>query len=100
MVEDKLIDNDDELIVKIDNISQNTYDIENLSTYLPKQFEFVKEVSQVDSKNSVCIQLADILVNKFSKKASSCEPNSIEMKLLNPKIYCFLKDTAKEYFVK
>ena len=100
MLEDELLNSDDELIIKIDNISQNVADIENLKTYLPRQFDFVKEVCQVDSRDNVFIQLADVIVNRFSKKPSSCETNSTEMKLLNPKIYCFLNETADEYFVE
>lgn len=98
MLDDKLIDHDDELIIKIDNINLNKAEISNLDQYLPSNYPFVKQVIQEDSKNNICIQLADLIVNRFSKK-SFCKPNSTPIKLLNPKIYCFLKETMEDYIL-
>ena len=93
---DDLITYNDELSIKIDNINIKTDELDNLKYYLPATYSFVKSVSQEDSKNSICIQLADIIVNSFSKK-TICKSTSTQIKLLNPKIYCFLPETVDDY---
>ena len=96
MIEDGLLTNNDELFIKIDNIDLKKTEIYNLNNYLPSTFDIVKRVSQEDSKNNICIQMADLIVNRFSKK-SFCKPNAMPIKLLNPKIYCFLSETIDDY---
>lgn len=96
MLEDGLLTEKDELSIKIDNINLKESEISNLNDYLPLKFDMVKKVSQVDSKNNICIQMADLIVNRFSKK-SICRPNNMPIKLLNPKIYCFLSETIDDY---
>lgn len=96
MLEDGLLTNADELYIKIDNINLKETEIHNLNNHLPSTFDIVKSVSQEDSKNNICIQMADLIVNRFSKK-SFCKPNTMPIKLLNPKIYCFLSETIDDY---
>ena len=96
MIDDKLITYNDELIIKIDNINLNENELNNLNDYLPSKYSFVKKVTQEDSKDNICIQLSDLIVNRFSKK-SFCKPSSTAIKLLNPKIYCFLSETFDDY---
>ena len=96
MLDDNLLTDEDELYIKIDNINLKETEIDNLSNYLPSMFDIVKNVSQEDSKNNIFIQMADLIVNRFSKK-SFCKPNTMPIKLLNPKIYCFLSETIDDY---
>lgn len=96
MISDKLLHEKDELYIKIDNINLNKEEQKNLQTYLPTLFSFVKEVKEEDSRNNICLQISDLIVNRFSKK-TKCKLNSIDIKLLNPKIYCFLSDTFDDY---
>lgn len=96
MLDDGLLTGKDELYIKIDNINLKDAEIHNLNNYLPSTFDIVKSVNQEDSKNNICIQLADLIVNRFSKK-SFCKPNTMPIKLLNPKIYCFLSETIDDY---
>lgn len=96
MIDDDLITKHDDLYIKIDNINLPNDEIENLEMWLPNNLNIVKKVEQADSKNIICLQLADIIVNKFSKK-SICRRNSLEIKMLNPKIYCFLNSTINDY---
>lgn len=96
MIDDKLITYNDELIIKIDNINLNENELNNLNDYLPSKYSFVKKVTQEDSKDNICIQLSDLIVNRFSKK-NFCKPSSTAIKLLNPKIYCFLSETFDDY---
>lgn len=96
IINDGLINNTDELYIKIDNINLNKAEQHNLHTYLPNLFSFVKEVIEEDSKKNICLQISDLIVNRFSKK-TKCKPSSIEMKMLNPKIYCFLRETIDDY---
>ena len=96
LLHDNLITYDDELFIKIDNINIKEAELDNLKNYLPSTFSFVKSVVQEDSKNSICIQLADLIVNRFSKKYY-CKPDTTPIKLLNPKIYCFLPETVDDY---
>ncbi|MBE6152394.1 MAG: DUF3800 domain-containing protein [Firmicutes bacterium] len=96
MLNDGLIKQKDKLYIKIDKINLNKLEQHNLHTYLPNQFDFVKEVVEEDSRNSICLQIADLIVNRFSKK-TRCKLSSIEVKMLNPKIYCFLSETIDDY---
>ena len=99
MIEDNLISKEDELYIKIDNINLNEYENKNIETWLPNNVEVVKEVVQDDSKNIISLQLADIIVNNFSKK-DICKKNSVRVKMLNPKIYCFLNQTINDYIIE
>lgn len=96
MIEDNLISYTDELIIKIDNIDLNESEVKNLDSYLPSKFGFIKKVKQEDSKNNICIQFADLIVNRFSKK-NFCKKNTVPISLLNPTIYCFLSETKNDY---
>lgn len=96
MINDGLLTDKDELYIKIDNINLKETEIHNLNNYLPSLFNIVKSVNQEDSKNNICIQMADLIVNRFSKK-NFCKPNKMPIKLLNPKIYCFLSETIDDY---
>lgn len=98
MIKDGLVNNDDELYIKIDNINLNRDETDNLTNWLPKNMSIVKEVKQGDSRDYIALQLADIIVNNFSKK-TTCKLNSVRVKMLSPKIYCFLNKTVKEYFI-
>lgn len=68
MIKDGLVNNDDELYIKIDNINLNRDETDNLTNWLPKNMSIVKEVKQGDSRDYIALQLADIIVNNFSKK--------------------------------
>lgn len=96
MLDDELITNNDELYIKIDNINLKETEINNLNNYLLSMFNIVKSVNQEDSKSNIRIQMADLIVNRFSKK-SFCKQNTIPIKLLNSKIYCFLSKTIDDY---
>ena len=98
MIKNGLVNNDDELYIKIDNINLNRDETDNLTNWLPKNMSIVKEVKQGDSRDYIALQLADIIVNNFSKK-TTCKLNSVRVKMLSPKIYCFLNKTVKEYFI-
>lgn len=99
MIQDNLLTEKDELNIKIDDINLNDKELINLKKYLPSIYPFVKSVSQENSKYNICLQLSDVIVNKFSKN-SICKTSSIEIKLLNPKIYCFLSETLEDYIVE
>ena len=99
MIEDNLISNKDELYIKIDNINLSEDENKNLEEWLPNNLDIVKEVVQDDSKRIISLQLADIIVNSFSKNAI-CKKSSPKVKMLNPKIYCFLDKTVKEYITE
>lgn len=99
MIEDNLISNKDELYIKIDNINLSEEENKNLEEWLPKNLDIVKEVVQDDSKRIISLQLADIIVNSFSKNAI-CKKSSTKVKMLNPQIYCFLDKTVKEYITE
>lgn len=94
-----LITINDRLYIKIDNINLNEKEKENLKNYLPHQFDFVYEITEADSKDVICLQLADIIVNQFSKN-QKCKRSSEKLKLLNPEIFCFLEDTYEEYIME
>lgn len=96
LINDQILNIDDELYIKIDNINLNTKEKENLSTWIPQNIKVVKQVIEDDSKNVICLQFADVIVNGFSKKGK-CKKSSDKVKMLNPIIYCFLDKTADEY---
>ncbi len=88
----------DQIEIKIDNINIKKEEIRNWN-WLPANFKFVKEIVEADSKNVICIQLADYIVNSFSKN-DVFDVKSIRNQLLNPIILTFLKNTEEEYLIK
>lgn len=96
LLEDNYIENNDELSIIIDNINLSSKETKNLSEYLPKTIKCVKKVEQRDSRECICLQLADVIVNRFSKKKNISRQDK-EMVLLHPQIYTFLEETINEY---
>ena len=96
MLANNMLKETDELYIKIDNINLSDYSKKNLDYYLPNKYSFVKNIKQVDSKENICVQFADLIVNRFSKK-TKCKKTCNDIKLLNPKIYCFLDETTNDY---
>ncbi len=96
MLDNNLISKKDELHIIIDNINLNKDEKKNLASYLPRIYKFVTKVEESDSKVKVSLQLADVIVNRFSKK-TKCKLSSTDMLLLNPTIYCFLSSTEHDY---
>lgn len=96
LLEDNYIKKNDELYIRIDNINLSSKETKNLSEYLPKMIKCVKKVEQGDSKKYICLQFADVIVNRFSKKRNISRQDK-EMVLLHPQIYTFLEETIDEY---
>ena len=88
----------DEIFITIDDINLNHEEKENLYNYLPSTLPCIKNVISEDSRKIICLQFADVIANHFSKKRK-CNINDPKIKLLNPKIFCFLEETEKEYFI-
>ena len=98
----KLDDNDiinldvDELYIRIDNINLSDSDKINFYNWLPKNLICIKEIKEGDSKDFIALQLADVVVNSFSKN-KVYDKGTIKNKLLNPIILFFLEETEKHY---
>ena len=88
----------DEIFITIDDINLNSKEKANLYNHLPEKLPFIKEVKSEDSKKIICLQFADVIANHFSRN-KKCNINDHNIKLLNPKIFCFLEETEKEYFI-
>lgn len=87
---------DDKIIVKFDNINLSNHEKHNFKNWLPSQLKCVISVEEIDSKNSMGIQMADYIVNSFSKN-KFCSVNELGIKLLQPQIIFFLKTTENDY---
>lgn len=99
LLANSLITFSDNLYIKIDNINLNEKEKENLNNYLPNKFNFVCDITEADSKDVICLQLADIIVNHFSKNRK-CKLSSEEIKLLKPSIFYFLPETYNDYIIE
>lgn len=97
--DEKIIDMaKDKINIRIDNINLSETDKENFYSWLPNQLDCIEEIKEGDSRDYIALQLADIVVNSFSKNTGYSK-NSIKNKLLNPVILFFLKDTEQIYII-
>ena len=96
MIVDGYLSENDSIEIKIDNINLSTEDRRNLNNYLPNKYNFVEKIEENNSNNNICLQFADVIVNRFSKKRHISKKDN-DLVLLRPTVYTFLEETEQEY---
>lgn len=96
MLSDDYFNEYDKVQIRIDNINISNREKSNLHNYLHERYRFVSKLEDSDSRKYICLQLADVIVNKFSKKMVISAKDK-ELVMLHPHIYTFLDETLEEY---
>ena len=61
--------------------------------------EIINKYKDVNGFVIDILKLYQDISNNFSKK-DICKKNSVRVKMLNPKIYCFLNQTINDYIIE